>query len=98
VSVGAARHRRAAARRGVEPSIVYRSDDNGTVLAFVAAGTGIALVPRLALDGTDERTRVLDIDGLVAPRRVGLVWHREREPGPAALAFTDLARAVCAEL
>jgi DNA-binding transcriptional LysR family regulator len=84
--------------RGVEPSIVYRSDDNGTVLAFVAAGTGIALVPRLALDGADERTRVLDIDGLVAPRRVGLVWHREREPGPAALAFTDLARAVCAEL
>lgn len=30
-------------------SIVYRSDDNGTVLAFVATGTRIALVPQLAL-------------------------------------------------
>jgi DNA-binding transcriptional LysR family regulator len=84
--------------RGIEPSIVYRSDDNGTVLAFVATGTGIALVPQLALDGDDERTRVLDTDGLLAPRRIGLVWHREREPGPAASAFIELARAVCAEL
>jgi DNA-binding transcriptional LysR family regulator len=84
--------------RGIEPSIVYRSDDNGTVLAFVATGTGIALVPQLALDGADERTRALEMDGLLAPRRIGLVWHREREPGPAALAFIELARAVCAEL
>jgi DNA-binding transcriptional LysR family regulator len=84
--------------RGIEPSIVNRSDDNGTVLAFVATGTGIALVPQLALDGADERTRVLEMDGLLAPRRIGLVWHREREPGPAARAFIELARAVCAEL
>jgi DNA-binding transcriptional LysR family regulator len=84
--------------RGIEPSIIYRSDDNGTVLAFVATGTGIALVPQLALDGADERTRVLDMDGLLAPRRIGLVWHREREPGPAARAFIELALAVCAEL
>jgi DNA-binding transcriptional LysR family regulator len=84
--------------RGIEPSIIYRSDDNGTVLAFVATGTGIALVPQLALDGADERTRVLDRDGLLAPRRIGLVWHREREPGPAARAFIELALAVCAEL
>ena len=84
--------------RGVEPSIVYRSDDNGTVLAFVAAGTGIALVPELALDAHDERTRVLNVDGLLAPRRIGLAWHREREPSPAALAFMDLARSLCGSL
>ena len=36
--------------RGVGPSIAYRSDDNGTVLAFVAAGAGAAVLPRLALD------------------------------------------------
>jgi DNA-binding transcriptional LysR family regulator len=81
--------------RGIEPSIAYRSDDNGTVLAFVAAGTGVALVPRLALDGPDPRTRVLDLDGLVAPRRIGLVWHRERAPLPAARGFAELAREVC---
>jgi DNA-binding transcriptional LysR family regulator len=82
--------------RGIEPSIAYRSDDNGTVLAFVAAGAGVALVPRLALEGIDDRTRVLDVGGLLAPRRIGLVWHREREPGPAARAFAQLAEQVCA--
>jgi DNA-binding transcriptional LysR family regulator len=84
--------------RGIEPHIAYRSDDNGTVLAFVAAGTGIALVPRLALDADDPRTRVLNVDGLLAPRRIGLVWHRERTRSPAAQAFADLARSVCAEV
>src|SRR3954453_2424046 len=69
---------------GLEPRIHYRSADNGTVLAFVAAGTGIAVVPRLAPDGEHPRTRVLDVDGLLAPRRIGLVWHREPSRAPAA--------------
>ena len=54
---------------------MYRSDDNGTVLAFVAAGTGIALVPELALDAHDERMRVLNVDGLLVPRRIGEAKH-----------------------
>ena len=64
----------------------------------MAAGTGIALVPELALDAHDERTRVLNVDGLLAPRLIGLAWHREREPSPAALAFMDLARSLCRAL
>jgi DNA-binding transcriptional LysR family regulator len=84
--------------RGIEPTVVYRGDDNGTLLAFVAAGTGIALVPELALDGRDERMCVLDVDGLLAPRRIGLAWHRERQPSPAARAFMELARSVCGPL
>jgi len=83
--------------RGIEPTVVYRSDGNGTVLAFVAAGAGIALVPELALDG-HERMCVLDVDGLLAPRRIGLAWHRERLPSPAARAFLELARSVCGPL
>jgi DNA-binding transcriptional LysR family regulator len=74
-----------------------RSDDNGTVLVFVAAGTGIALVPELALDGHDERMCVLDVVGLLA-RCIGLAWHRERQPSPAARAFMELARSVCGPL
>jgi DNA-binding transcriptional LysR family regulator len=84
--------------RGIEPTVVYRGDDNGTLLAFVAAGTGIALVPELALDGRDERMCVLDVDGLLAPRRIGLAWHRERQPSPAARALMELARSVCGPL
>src|SRR3954452_1517452 len=82
--------------RGIEPAIAYRSDDNGTVLAFVAAGAGVALVPRLALDADDPRMRVLDVDGLLAPRRIALVWHSERSRTRAAQAFGELARSVCA--
>ena len=84
--------------RGIEPMVVYHSDGNGTVLAFVAAGTGIALVPELALDGHDERMCVLDVDGLLAPRRIGRAWHRERQPSPAARALMELARSVCGPL
>ena len=63
-------------------SIEYRSNDNGTVLAFVAAGTGIALVPELALDAHDERTRVLNVDGLLAARhRPDLAPRARAEPG-----------------
>jgi DNA-binding transcriptional LysR family regulator len=81
--------------RGIEPTVVYRSDDNGTVLAFVVAGASIALVPEMALDGHDERMCALDVDGLRARRRIGLAWHRHRQPSPAARAFMELARRVC---
>jgi len=45
---------------GIEPNVVFRSDDNGTVQSFVATGMGVAVMPLLALlpsapvIGTDE--------------------------------------------
>src|SRR5207248_2502657 len=38
---------------GRDPHIAFRSDDNGTVQGLVAAGVGIAIVPRLTVDETD---------------------------------------------
>ena len=80
--------------RRIEPTVVYRSDGNGTVRAFVAAGT-VALVPELALDGRDER-----IVGVgprrapgAAPHRAGLASRASAEPGRRA--FMELARSVC---
>ena len=35
---------------GVEPRMAFRSDDNATLQAMVAAGMGIALVPRLTVN------------------------------------------------
>jgi len=58
----------------------------------------IALVPELALEGHDERMCALDVDGLLAPRRIRLAGHRERPPSPAARAFMELARSVCGPL
>ena len=76
---------------------VFRSDHNGTVQGMVAAGFGAAVVPRLTVDEADDRIRVLELQD-VAPRTIGVAWHRDRHRGPAARAFVDLAQQVAAEL
>ena len=82
---------------GAEPQIVFRSDDNGTIQGLVAAGVGVALVPLLTVDTGDEGTAVLGLAD-VPPRRIGIAWHRDRYRSPAALAFVELARDVCARV
>jgi DNA-binding transcriptional LysR family regulator len=77
---------------GREPRIAFRSDDNGTVQGLVAAGVGIAIVPRLTVDETDEAVRVVDLGDRVPPRLIGLAWHRDRRRTHAASAFVELAR------
>ena len=84
--------------RGIQPNVVFRSDHNGTVQSLVAAGVGAALVPRLTMDAADERTVLLDLDGTLPPRLLGIVWHRDRYQSVAAGAFVDAARSVCARL
>ena len=82
-------------RAGAEPRIVFRSDDNGTVQGLVAAGVGVALVPRLTLQPTDG-VEVVDMADLLPPRLVGIAWHRDRYRTPAARAFIETARELCA--
>ena len=82
---------------GVEPQIVFRSDDNGTIQGLVAAGVGVALVPLLTVDTGHVGTAVLGLTD-VPPRRIGIAWHRDRYRSPAARAFVDLARDVCAQV
>jgi len=76
---------------------VFQSDHNQTVQALVAAGVGMALVPRLTMDAQDESTALIDLPKL-PPRVIALAWHRDRYRTPAARAFVDTAQAVCAEL
>jgi DNA-binding transcriptional LysR family regulator len=84
--------------RGVEPSYVFRTDENGTVHGLVAAGIGIGIVSRLAIDPRDERVVALELGPKVAPRVITLAWHRDRYRLPAAEAFISQASALCAEL
>ncbi|MBI5103650.1 MAG: LysR family transcriptional regulator [Solirubrobacterales bacterium] len=46
--------RRACAAAGFDPDVVFSSGDYGAIQGFVAAGAGVALVPRLALTGSDR--------------------------------------------
>lgn len=81
---------------GRQPQFVLRSEDNGIVQAMAAAGLGVALVPSLAVDESDPTIRVIRTD--LEPRRIALVWHRDRYRSPAMLAFVEIARVVCADL
>ena len=77
---------------GREPHIAFRSDDNGTVQGLVAAGVGVAVVPRLTVDETDPAIRVVDLGDRVPPRLVGVAWHRDRRRSRAAEAFVQLSQ------
>jgi DNA-binding transcriptional LysR family regulator len=81
---------------GSEPNFVFRSEDNGTVQAMASAGLGVALVPLLAVDRSDRSIRIVPTD--LAPRRIALMWHRDRYRSPASLAFVEIAREVCRDL
>jgi DNA-binding transcriptional LysR family regulator len=82
---------------GREPHIAFRTDDNGTVQGLVAAGVGIAIVPRLTVDETDPAVEVVDLGERVPPRLVGIAWHRDRRRTRAAEAFVELAQRITAE-
>ncbi len=82
---------------GIEPRYVFRSDDNGTVQAMVAAGVGVALVPRLTVQPSDERIAVIDLPDPSPPRVIVLAWHRDRYRSPAMTTFIDAVRGICAD-
>jgi DNA-binding transcriptional LysR family regulator len=86
-------HLRAA---GHEPNFVFRSEDNGTVQAMAATGLGTAVVPLLAVDQADASVRIIPTD--LEPRRIALMWHRDRYRSPASRAFADIALEVSAGL
>jgi DNA-binding transcriptional LysR family regulator len=82
---------------GLEPRVVFRSDDNGTIQGLVAAGLGAALVPLLAVETGDGSVAALPLAD-VPPRRIGIAWHRDRYRSPAAVAFVEHARDLCSRV
>jgi DNA-binding transcriptional LysR family regulator len=83
---------------GVSMRVILRSDETATVNGLVAGGVASAILPRLAVDPQDERVRVLPIGHLLPPRRICLIWHRDRHHSAAFADFLALTREVCAEL
>ncbi|HUF01072.1 MAG TPA: LysR family transcriptional regulator [Gaiellaceae bacterium] len=83
---------------GRTPSFVFRSDNNGTVQGLVGAGVGISVAPLLTVDEDDDRVAIVDLQGRIPPRVIGLVWHTDRHHSPAAEAFVVSAVEVCKDL
>ena len=84
-------------RKGIEPRIVFRTDDSGIVQGLVGAGVGYALVPRLTVDQGDPEITTLDVRG-IPPREIGLAWHADRTLSPAARAFVEVVEEVAGRL
>jgi DNA-binding transcriptional LysR family regulator len=91
----AIRTARALERVGVEPDIVFRSDDNLTTQRLVAIGLGVAIVPLLTVERSIPDANVA-IRGLNASleRQIGVIWHRDRLQSRAAEAFIETAMQV----
>jgi DNA-binding transcriptional LysR family regulator len=84
--------------RGLEPMVVHRSDDNGTVLGLVASGAGLALVPRMVAEWATGDVAILEFDEWLPPRRVGLSWRSDRHLSPLREAFVAAVRETCGGL
>jgi LysR family transcriptional activator of glutamate synthase operon len=77
---------------GFEPDLSFEGDDVPTVLGFVAAGLGVAILPTAPEESAGPGAgpvRYLRITDVPATREIGLVWGRERRLLPAAELFRE---------
>jgi DNA-binding transcriptional LysR family regulator len=71
--------------------IIFRSDDDATVRALVAAGVGAALIPRLSVEPGDTRAHAIPILPSLPARQIFLAWLKSRAPSPALQRFVNTA-------
>ena len=81
---------------GLEPHWTFRSNDNPTVQGLVAAGLGVAVMPRLTIDPADKRIAIVDLAESIPPRIIAVAQHRDRYTSPGLRAFVETARAAAA--
>jgi DNA-binding transcriptional LysR family regulator len=73
---------------GFTPRVVLDGGETDTLLRFVAAGIGVALVPRLAVQSGAE-VIPLSVSDQQLDRSLGLVWRGDRVASPAARALRE---------
>jgi DNA-binding transcriptional LysR family regulator len=83
---------------GFEPNVVYRINDCQMAQALVAAGEGIALLPRLMLRATHPDVAIRPLADDPPVRRVSAVRLATRYLAPATERFLALLVAASADL
>ena len=83
---------------GATPTFVFRTYDNGAQLAMVRAGMGWAVMPLLAVDTRDDAVDVRFLAPEVPPRKICLVYRKDRTLSPFAARMVELAREVAKHL
>ena len=84
--------------RGLSPTPTLQLDDNEIILATVASGIGVALMPALAVHADRDDVRVLELAEELPPRVIAAAWHAHRTLSPAGDAFVATARRVCGDV
>jgi DNA-binding transcriptional LysR family regulator len=97
-SVGSTNAEDVFALHGLAPRFVQRVDDAATLHAFVAAGLGCGLLPRLAVNTDGKPLVARPIETKLPPRTLAIVFHRDRLRTCTAGLFVDLAVEVSAQL
>ena len=78
-------------KAGFEPRTVCESGELGTVRALVAAGLGLAIVPRLAAGNLPTSIRTVLIREPQMQRQIAAVWQKGSVLSPAAATLLQLA-------
>lgn len=78
----------ACAAAGFTPRVALDGGETDAVVRFVAAGIGIALVPRLAVQGATG-VAPLHVTDQQLSRTLGVVWRGDRPASPAARAMRE---------
>jgi DNA-binding transcriptional LysR family regulator len=85
---------RACQAWGFTPRIRHHADDFATVLALVAAGQGVSLVPRLGVTPTAPEVTLTPV---TARRRTSVACRKGTARHPAVAAFAAAVRAQCGD-
>lgn len=81
---------------GLNPNIVFRSNDNVAVAELVASGFASAVLPALTVYKQDKRVVRIPMD--IPTRTLALAWNEHRTQLPAAQTFVSLVKQICKEL
>jgi DNA-binding transcriptional LysR family regulator len=81
------------AAAGVNPVVVFRTQDNGAVLSMVRAGMGSAIMPRLAVDikPDDPDLCMHQLKPKIQPRKISVMWQTGRTLSPLAQRIIDIS-------
>jgi DNA-binding transcriptional LysR family regulator len=85
---------RACQARGFTPRVRHYADDFATVLALVAAGQGVSLVPQLGVTGTPPGVA---LHPQVSRRRVRIAYRKGTRNHPVVSAFAVAIRQAAAD-
>jgi DNA-binding transcriptional LysR family regulator len=82
----------ACQRSGFSPRVAAYSGQAEFIQALVAAGLGVAFLPRLVCQGLRGPVRGVALDDPELRWRITLAWRREARLAPAARAYLEMTR------